>query len=200
MNPPPLDADYLQSLKKQDSALITSLVNEHTNTLLSAALGLGFRGTDAEELVQETFVTFLKGIERFEGRSSVRTYLFGILYNKVLEKRRSHFREQAVDPIDEVFESRFGFAGIWTSFPKGPEEQAISKETAEMVQDCAQNLTEDQRMAFYLKEVDQETTESICNILDVTPTHLGVLLFRSRNKLRECIEKKWRKANDASKL
>jgi RNA polymerase sigma-70 factor (ECF subfamily) len=186
------DRQTLEKLHRRDPETITQVVNDHAEVLLKAAWGVGWQGTDAEELVQDTLVTFLKGIAQFEGRSSVRTYLIGILYLKALEKRRSESRQQSMDPIDEVFEKRFGFWGLWCTMPRGPEDEALAKETARLVEDCVAGLPVQQRMAFYLKEVEHESTDNLCKILDVSVTHLGVLLFRARNKLRECVQHKWK--------
>jgi RNA polymerase sigma-70 factor (ECF subfamily) len=182
----------LRDLKSGDSEAFTQVVEEHTEVLLRGALGRGLSMVDAEELVQDTFVAFLDAVKRFEGRSSVRTFLFGILYRKAMERGRKRSRELATDPIDQLFESRCqGPNGHWSSPPKGPDEEVLTKEVAGMIEGCMGDLTEDQRSAFHLKEVDRVETKDLCNILDVTATHLRVLLFRARNKLRECLEKKW---------
>lgn len=170
---------------------VAEAVRVYADALLGAAWGQGWRGTDAEDLVQDTFATFLKSSDRFEGRSSLKTYLFGILYNKSLEKRRDVSREVAADPIDAVFEQRFGTWGIWRTVPRGPEDEADAKETAALLDDCLKSLPTQQRMAFYLRSVEHESTESMCKILQISVTHLGVILFRARNKLRECVQKKW---------
>lgn len=184
-------AALLNALQARDAEAWTQIIETYTDPLLGAAWGLGWKGTDAEDLVQDTYLTFLKKPDHFQGRSTLKTYLFGILYKKSLEKRRSHTREFASDPIDAVFESHFGFGGAWRVMPRGPEEETLSQETLEIVVQCAETLVADQRMAFYLREVEHESTETICNILEITPTHLGVLLFRARNRLRECVQKKW---------
>jgi len=183
----------LKNLKIKNPAVLTEIVNQHADALLCAAWGLGWRGTDAEDLVQDVFVTFLGNCDRFEGRSTIKTFLFGILYNKTLEKRRDMSREQATDPIDDVFEERFGQWGIWRTMPRGPEDESQSKETLAMIEACVEALPTPQRMAFYLREVEHEPTENLCKILNITVTHLGVLLFRARNKVRECVQKKWEK-------
>lgn len=175
----------------EQSSIVENAVRQYTKALLSAAWGLGWRGTEAEDLVQDTLVTFLNIHERFEGRSSLKTFLFGILYKKALERRRETSREFATDPIDDVFEGRFGFGGIWKTFPRGPEEHYYSQETLQLIEGCLNGLPTQQRMAFYLREVEGATTDEICKILELTVTHLGVLLFRARNKLRECVQKKW---------
>lgn len=172
---------------------IQEAVDRYTDALLAAAYAIGWGASDAEDLVQDTFLTYLEKADRFEGRSSLKTYLTGILYNKSLEKRRHKAREVARDPVDDVFEQRFSSVGVWRTRPRGPEDLALSKETAALIDTCLEGLTPAQRMAFYLREIEQTSTEEACNILDVTVTHLGVLLFRARNRVRECIEKKWGK-------
>ena len=153
---------------------------------------MGLPESEAEELVQASFAAFLEAARRFEGRSSVRTFLFGILYRKVLEQARRGGRELATDPADQVFEGRFNWWGHWSQAPAGPEREADVKEIAELIAQCLENLTDSQRAAFQLKEIDREPSAAIRNILGVEGTHLRVLLFRARNKLRECIEGKWK--------
>ncbi|MBI5201331.1 MAG: sigma-70 family RNA polymerase sigma factor [Elusimicrobia bacterium] len=170
---------------------IAAAVREHSGVLFRAALGQGFSDADAEELVQETFATLLSA--RFEGRSTLRTFLFGILYRKCLERRREAGRELAVDPGDEVFESRFHTGGHWAKPPRGPEQDADAAEAAALISDCLKALPPQQKEAFRLREVDQEESAAVCNVLGVSDTHLRVLLFRARAKLRECLEGKWKR-------
>lgn len=187
-----MEEALLDNLKERKSKAVAQIVEEHTAVLLRGALGRGLPLADAEELVQETFVAFLKAVDRFEGRSSVRTFLFGILYRKAMERGRKVSRELATDPIDQVFEGRFGKAnGMWINPPKGPDENALIKETGALIEECLGGLTEDQRSTFHLKEVDHLSTAEVCNVLDISVTNLRVLLFRARNKLRECLERKW---------
>ena len=75
--------------------------------------------------------------------------------------------------------------------PRGPEQDADVKEIADLIAHCLEDLPAQQKAAFLLREVDQEESDSICNALEITDTHLRVLLFRARNRLRDCIEKKW---------
>ncbi|MBI4348876.1 MAG: sigma-70 family RNA polymerase sigma factor [Elusimicrobia bacterium] len=171
---------------------IAQAVRDHAGDLLRGALGLGFSEADAEELVQATFAALVEAAGRFEGRSTVRTYLFGILYRKALERRRALGRELAVDPQDQVFEGRFLPGGHWARPPRGPEQEADAREAAELIASCLERLPEPQRAAFHLREVLQEDAGRTCNVLGVTDTHLRVLLFRARAKLRECLEAKWK--------
>lgn len=186
----PLSAAFLADLRERRPEAVARVVRDHAADLLRAALGLGLPPAEAEELAQASLVTFLEVAPRFEGRSSVKTFLFGILYRKALERGRKAARELAVDPADEVFESRFGWNGHWRKFPEGPEQEAQAAEAAGHLKDCLELLTPLQRSAFQMKEVDGLENEGVCNALEVESTHLRVLLFRARAKLRECLERK----------
>lgn len=171
---------------------LSQLVAEHTGTLLRGAMAMGFSQADAEELVQESFVAYLKARDRFEGRSSVKTFLFGILYNKGAELSRKKKREAGLEDIEAVFDSHFDGAGHWlATLPKGPEEEALSKELADVIAACAEKLSVEQRTAFYLKEVEGTSPEEVRNVLGVSDTNLRVLLYRARLRLRECLERSW---------
>lgn len=182
--------EELKRLRSRDDAILSAVVNEHADALYAGALSLGVSPADAEDLVQEAFTVFLAGVERFRGKSSLRTYLFGILYNKARQKWSAGWREQPTDPVDQVFEGRFDAAGVLRRL-KGPEEENLDRELAALIKKCSAGLSQAQRAAFHLKEAERQPTTAICKILGVSETNLGVLLFRARNKLRECLEKKW---------
>jgi RNA polymerase sigma factor (sigma-70 family) len=168
------------------------LVADHTGPLLRGALALGFPPADAEELVQDSFVAYLDAGERFERRSSPRTYLFGILYNKGAALSRKRAKELASDDVEKAFDARFSAAGHWLADePKGPEDAALTQELAAIIRRCAEGLSQSQREAFFLKEAEGASSEEVCNVLGVSGTNLRVLLFRARLRLRECLEKTW---------
>lgn len=167
------------------------VVRENAGPLLRGAMALGLGEGEAEDLAQEAFAAFLAGLDRFEGRSSVRTYLFGILYRKAMERGRLRAREVATDPVDAVFERRFDGRGHWSVPPKGPDEEVLSDEAARLLGECLGELPEAQRAAFQLKEVEGLGQEEARNILDVSGTNFRVLLFRARHRLRECLERRW---------
>lgn len=187
------DPGYLDRLRRRDPAAVEGVVRRHSGDLFNGALALGLRENAAEELVADTFAAFLDAAPRFEGRSSVKTFLFGILYRKAMEKGRKAAREKSVDPIDEVFESRFNLVGHWSRPPRGPEEETLGREVAGLIDTCLKGLRPLEKAAFLLKEVEGESNADIGNILEVKDTHLRVLLFRARNKLRDCLEKHWGK-------
>lgn len=183
MKTDPVDLD---ALRTRHPETLTKLVREHTDGLLRGALALGFQSADAEELVQDTFVAFLEGLDRFEGRSQLRTYLYGILYHKGAALLRKRRREIATEDIEAVWEAQFDAKGHWLAgHPGGPEQAVLSKEIAAFVARCAEALTPNQRMAFHLREVEGREAEEVCNILGVSGTNLRVLMHRARLQLRE---------------
>jgi RNA polymerase sigma-70 factor, ECF subfamily len=191
----PIAADFLERLRRRDPDSLTHAVREHARPLLRAAKGLGFAEQEAEDLVQDVFKTFLERLDSFEGRSQLRTWLFGILHRKALERRRAAIVDDRVDPIDEVFESRFDLKGDWSRPPADLERLLLSKEIGELIRGCIDGLPINQRQAFLLREVEGLETGEICKILDVSVTNFGVLMHRARARLRECLEGKgWRKA------
>jgi RNA polymerase sigma-70 factor (ECF subfamily) len=177
-------------IRSGDGDAIASVIRTYLPQLLRAARGAGLDASAAEEVTQETFTTFVESAHRFEGRSHVRTWLFGILYRKIAELRRDLVRERRNDPIDEVFESRFNADGSWSKPPQRPDVDLQSKETLIGLQSCLEEAPGPQRMAFVLREVEGLSTDEICKILEVTATNLGVMLHRLRNRLRECLERK----------
>lgn len=182
-------------LRRRDPEALTTVVRDHARPLYRAARGMGFSDGEAEDLVQEVFITFLETLDRFEGRSQVRTWLFGILHNKVRERRREMYREEQNDPIDEVFESRFDAEGKWMRPPEDLDRLMESKEIERAIQECMEGLPGAQREVFVMREIEQLETAEVCKVLGVTVTNMSVLMHRARNRLRECIEGKgWGRA------
>lgn len=166
------------------------LVLAYTGQLFKGALGLGFDKNAAHDLVQNCWATFFDVIHSFERRSHIRTFLFGILYNKASEMRRDQKKYEATDDIEAILNHRFDERGHWITPPISGEKFMLASETLDLIQACLETLPLAQRMAFCLKEVDGEEPEEICNVLEVSVTNLRVLLFRARNRLRTCVEGK----------
>ncbi len=151
---------------------------------------MGFSPDEAQDLAQSVFLALMESIGRFQGRSHIRTFIFGIFYNKVSEHLREKQKVEGNDPIDEVMESRFDNKGRWRQPPADIEQGVFDREVRGMIQECLENVPRGQRIAFYLREVEELTTPEICKKLAISGTNLGVLLYRARNRLRECLEKK----------
>ena len=185
--------DLIARLRRRDPDALRSTVTEHARPLYRAARGMGFSPEDAEDLAQGSLAAFLESLDRFEGRSGVRTWLFGILHNKVMERRRELYREDNQDPIDEVFESRFDADGHWMRPPDDLHRLVESREIGEAIGGCLGKLPAAQREAFILREVEGLETAQMCKILGISVTNMGVMLHRARIRLRECLESRgWR--------
>ena len=167
------------------------MVEASLDQVLRAARGAGLDRQQAEDVTQSTFATFIETAPRFEGRSQVRTWIFGILKRKIQEARRGFAKDLRMDDIDEVFEARFDEKKSWSRPPRGPEDELFTKEAGREINDCLEGVPDRQRMAFVLREVEGLSTPEICKILESSATNVGVMLFRARNRLRECLESKW---------
>lgn len=182
--------EFLARLRARDEATLQGLMRDYLPQIYRAARAAGLSIQNAEDAAQSTFVTFIEKIAEFEGRSHIRTWLFGILYRKISEMRRSAQREQLGEDIEEVMESRFKTNGFWAKPPRATDEGVFNQDIRRHLDDCLGGVTADQRLAFVLREVEELDSQEICQALNVSRSNLGVLLYRGRNKLRECLEKK----------
>lgn len=189
-----IDSAFLTRLRSRDPETLEAIVHEYLPQVVRAARAAGLSSHEADDAAQSTFVTFLEKAHTFEGRSQVRTWLFGILFNKVMETRRSRERDRRADDIDDVMESRFDANGSWSRPPLPADAEIYALQIREGIDDCLEAAPAKQRMAFVLREIEEMTTAEICKILGVTDTNFGVLLYRVRNRLRECLEGKGLKA------
>jgi RNA polymerase sigma-70 factor (ECF subfamily) len=98
--------------------------------------------------------------------------------------------------MDDVSQGRFSGDGRWLRPPLSPESWAARSQAMQWIADCMAALPDRRRLVFELRDVQQLGTEEICKILDVSPNTLGVLLFRARNALRECMEAKGMRGSD----
>ena len=182
--------EFAARIQAGDRNAIQTVVETYLGQIRRAARGAGLDPQRAEEVTQATFATFIEKAEQFEGRSHVRTWLFGILYKKIAEARRELQREIQMDDIEDVVERRFNPAGSWVRPPQSADTQFYRSEVSKFIEDCLEVVPTRQRMAFILREVEGLGTDEICKIQGVTRTNLGVLLYRVRNRLRECLEAK----------
>ncbi|NBW81381.1 sigma-70 family RNA polymerase sigma factor, partial [bacterium] len=180
------EIELINKLKARDHSAFEHVVRSHTKHIFRASLGLGFSEEEADDLTQSVWDAFFKAVENFSGNSSIRTFLFGILYNKAHELRRQKSRLEPKEDIDAVVDSYFDSSGKWimAHVPVQPDRFFESCETLDIISKCLELLPLKQRMAFLLKEVEEEVTETICNAMSVSASNLGVLLFRARNQLR----------------
>ncbi len=152
----------------------------------------------AEEVVQETWLAVLTGVDRFEGRSSLKTWLFRILANKAKtrgqrEARIVPFSALAVDGDEDqtaVPVERFARGGAWATPPRGvPEERLLAAETRARIAEAIAALPQNQRAVITLRDVEGLPAEEACNVLGLSETNQRVLLHRARAKVRAALER-----------
>jgi RNA polymerase sigma-70 factor, ECF subfamily len=204
---PGTDEDLLTALRQGDEDAFRRLVAEHGPFLLRLALMHLPSRAIAEEVVQDTWVAALNGIDRFEGRSSLRTWLASILLNKAktlgrrerrvlpfsfLARRREEGRDEpAVDP--ERFQSRRDQEpGAWARPPvdwDSPEERLSSDEARRVLFEAIAELPPRQREVIALRDIGGFSAAEARNALDLTETNQRVLLHRARSKVRAALER-----------
>jgi RNA polymerase sigma-70 factor (ECF subfamily) len=156
----------------------------------------------AEEVVQETWLAVLTGLERFEERSSLKTWLFRILTNKAKTRGQREGRvvpfsslaadgdEEApsVDP-DRFFGADHHASGHWSAPPMGvPEERLLAGEARARIAAAIEALPPSQRAVIKLRDVEGFSAEEACNVLGLSETNQRVLLHRARSKVRAALE------------
>ena len=162
----------------------------------------------AEDLVQDTLLAAIGATESHEGRSSERTWLTGILKHKVFDYFRRLARSPELQMTEErdqseldFFEATGNWQGHWRedqaplSWPIDAASLLESREFCETLDRCLLGLPTRMAMAFSLREIDGLSTEEICEILDVSPNHLWVILHRARARLRQLLEVEWFRDN-----
>jgi RNA polymerase sigma-70 factor (ECF subfamily) len=174
-------------------------VERHRPYLLRYALLQLRDAVAAEDAVQETLLAALRGGERFGGRSSVKTWLTGILKHKIIDQLRRDAREQPLrddTPADEadIADATFGDDGHWHEFPAdwgAPDKSLESKQFWAVFEMCVQVMPPRTARVFVMREVMELTTEEICKELGISTTNCWVMLHRARLALRACLETKW---------
>ena len=180
--------ELADGIRSADPEAQRRVVEAYLPQILRASRAAGLDAPAAEDVVQSTFLTFFEKAATFEGRSQVRTWLFGILYRKIQEARRKGRREKPTDEIEAIVDRRFDERGNWANPPQDIEQLLEGVEIRDAIDGCLEGIPTRQRMAFVLREVEGLVGDEICKILDVSHTNLGVLIFRARNRLRECLE------------
>ncbi len=176
-----------------------SRCNSHRGYLLRVAV-LQLRDNDlAEDIVQDTLVAALQGAQGFSGRSSLKTWLTGILKHKIVDAIRRKTREPAFASLDEEcqiedFDALFDDSGHWENPPADwgdPESQLSRAQFFDIMQFCLDKLPPNTARVFMMREVMELESTEICKELSITSTNLWVILYRARMALRQCLEQNW---------
>ena len=181
-------ATSLSLLHKRDPAFLSSLFVELNPALLRFLASHKVVNENAEELIHECWETFFKNLDKFEGRSKIRTFLFGILINKIREHRRRIGRIDLEEDSEKLYAKSFTTDGWWASEPADPQRLLENSQLGLLIEECLDSLSDLQKSAFTMVESEGESSTDTCKILDISLSHLGVLIFRAKAKLRLCLE------------
>jgi RNA polymerase sigma-70 factor, ECF subfamily len=201
------DQRLVESLRAGDESAFEMLIDRYHNSLLRLAMFYVPNRSVAEDVVQETWLGVLQGLARFEGRSSLKTWIFRILTNRARTRGQREGRSVAFSDL-AVAEAGSGelsvdagqfwpadhpsWANIWVSYPRNwnelPEDRLLSRETLARIQAAIAALPPSQREVITLRDVEGWTSEEVCNVLDITETNQRVLLHRARAKVRRDVE------------
>jgi RNA polymerase sigma-70 factor (ECF subfamily) len=197
------DAALIAALRARDERAFEALMREYNASLLRVAQIYVPSRAVAEEVVQETWIGVLNGIDRFEGRSSLKTWIFRILTNIAKTRGQREGRtvpfsalerpdsvpEAAVDPGRFRRPDDERWPGHWASRPEPwPEERLLAAETREVVERAIEQLPPAQRAVISLRDVEGWSAEEARNALGVSETNQRVLLHRARSKVRQALE------------
>ena len=175
-------------------------VDDHGECLYRFALMRVRKPEAAEDLVQETFLAAIRGYEKFGSRSSERSWLVGILKNKIVDHFRKLGRETSftdMDFLSDEFSEKFVAIGFWNhdlgphEWKPEPDEVMHRTEFWQTMRDCLSKLPEKVRDVFTMREMGDVSSKEICAILSITDSNLWVMLHRARMALRECLEMNW---------
>ncbi|MCD4731311.1 MAG: sigma-70 family RNA polymerase sigma factor [Bacteroidales bacterium] len=153
----------------------------------------------AEDLVQETFISALKGYDSFQSKSKESTWLIAILKNKIIDHYRKKSKHYFLQSLDEMktMDDFFNSKGAWQTDQR-PSRWDVDVDNAleqqefyEILQQCLVRLNDIQRMAFVMKHLDDEDTNDICKELEITSTNYWVIIHRAKLQLRKCMETNW---------
>jgi RNA polymerase sigma-70 factor (ECF subfamily) len=192
------EALLVTRLKAGDRAAFTALVGRHGGALLRLATTFLRDRSVAEEVVQDTWLAALDGLDGFEGRASLRTWLFSILANRARNRAVREGRSLPFSALGEaeggpaVDPSRFHADGHWLETHAGwseedPERLAAGAETRAAIEAAIAALPDAMRAVVTLRDVEGLEAEEICNLLGLTLTNQRVLLHRARCRLRQAL-------------
>jgi RNA polymerase sigma-70 factor (ECF subfamily) len=197
------EAALIARLRDGDERAFEALVERHYGTMLAVARGYVKSRAVAEEVVQEAWLGVLKGLDRFEGRSSLRTWIIRIVANIAQTRGAREARsvplsslapegdEAAVDP-DRFRGPADAFPGHWRQYPADwqalPEQSLLGRETLDMVMAAVSQLPPAQQQVITLRDISGFSAEEVCDVLDVSAGNQRVLLHRARSRVRAALE------------
>jgi RNA polymerase sigma-70 factor (ECF subfamily) len=198
--PEELDAAVVARLRAGDERAFAALVDRYHGSLVRVARAYVATKEAAEDVAQETWLGVIRGLDRFEGRSSLKTWIFRIAINRAMtrgtrEARTLPFSSLGPD-APAVEPSRFldsgRWAGYWSDPPKAserPEEQVLTAEARAVVDAAIAGLPAQQRLVITFRDVQGFSAAEACDLLGVSEANQRVLLHRARSKVRAVLER-----------
>ncbi len=191
------ESQLVHRLCAGDEEAFTTLVDLHHRALFKMAMIFVADANNAEELVQETWLTVIGALEKFEGRSTLKTWIFGILVNKAKKKMSREARRITKPSYEELVpgeanQGRFRDGGHWSVAPRAwevtPEDTLLRKKLYEVVQRTIEALPNQQRAVVTMRDLEGFSTAETCEVLAISDNHHRVLLHRARAAIREAVE------------
>ena len=193
-----LDDAIVAGVRSGDEAVFAQLLNDWSRSMLLLARTYVSTDASAEEVVQDTWLAVIRGIDRFEGRSSLRTWVYRILVNTA--KKRGT-REVRTVPWSSIGDEDLGptvdpalfrgagdeYAGGWRSFPQAwrtSEGSVLAREVRSQVRTAIDALPDRQRAVVVLRDVLGHSSEEVCQMLEISAANQRVLLHRARAAVR----------------
>jgi RNA polymerase sigma factor (sigma-70 family) len=204
----PPDPDLVAMLRAGDQAAFAAVLDAWSRGMMRAARAFVASDEAAEDVVQETWLAVIRGIDRFEGRSSLRTWVYRILINTA----KTHgLRDRRTVPLTgdddgpTVDPGRFQgpdgrYPGHWRQAPAAwpsAESTVLARETRRALDAALADLPQRQRIVITLRDVDGYTSDEVCAILDITAANQRVLLHRARATVRGRLERYFATASSA---
>jgi RNA polymerase sigma-70 factor (ECF subfamily) len=202
------DAETVRALRAgEESAFVTLVEQYHPSLVRLAGIYVRDRAV-AEEVAQETWLAMLRGLDRFEQRSSLKTWLFRILVNRARTRAKregrsipfsamradspAHDDDAAVD-AERFLPAEHRWPGHWRHAPESwdeiPEERVLSEETQQVIRQAIDALPHTQREVITLRDVEGWAPAEVCNVLSISESNQRVLLHRARSRVRGALEK-----------
>ena len=191
------DGELLLRLRSGDERAFVGLVRRYQEQMLRLAAGFVPSRAVAEEVVQDTWLAVLRGLDAFEGRSSLRTWLFSILVNQARTTgTREHRSVPVPDPEPAVDPARFDAGGSWAEPPEhwveAAERRLEAGKLADRLRTLMTELPARQREVVLLRDVEELSSEEVCSVLAISDANQRVLLHRGRSRLRQLFEDEFR--------
>lgn len=197
------ETELIARLLDGDEAAFSELVRSYHPSLVRLARNFVQSESVAEEVAQETWLEVLKGLERFERRSSLKTWIFRILMNRARtrgerERRTVSFSDLSTpdhefEPEPAVDPARFAANGHWVTFPDAwhattPESLLADRQTGSILMEAINSLPPNLRAVIELRDRDQWNSDEVCDLLGISEANQRVLLHRARARVRKAVE------------